>query len=263
MLPNLLCFVNALRHLDLDGLLWHFWMMSDFDFGPVPGPQNEETFQPGVTITPDGVSLFAADFRAQAIRDGALVDVSEMASQAGFVFPVAVTRNLWEDIQAIPEAYSHESVDGRLWDVLYMAHMAIRHSTEGGSGLRYNLILHVGDTNIYPVRLVCGPGDGEEPVITLSNPQRDVDLPLGHIVITEGALDAFVSAQASPAPFLARHQRGDWGEVGEEDTIANDLAVLDGTRILSAYWLAPNNVKIWIITEWDRSATTILLPSEY
>lgn len=263
MLPNFLRSVNAFRPLDLSGRLWHFWAMSDFDFGNTPRPQNEESFQPGVTITSEGVSLFATDFRAQALQDGALVDVSEMARDAGFVFPVDVTKNLWEDIQAIPEAYSHESVNGRLWDVLFMAHMAIRQSPADGSELRYNLILHVGDTSMYPVKLVCGPGDGDEPVITLSNPERDIDLPLGQIVITEGALDAFVAALMSPGPFLARHKRGDWGELGEEDTIANDLAVLDGMRVLSAYRLTPTNVKIWIITEWDRSVSTILLPSEY
>jgi hypothetical protein len=61
---------------------------------------------------------------------------------------------------------------------------------------------------------------------------------------------------------LRRHARGDWGEVGVEDQRANDRAVQDGGRLLSAY-STKTNVKFWIITEADRSATTVLLPEEY
>jgi hypothetical protein len=60
---------------------------------------------------------------------------------------------------------------------------------------------------------------------------------------------------------LKRHVQGDWGDVCEDDAKANDDALKDGDRILSAY--AINGTKIWIITEWDRSATTILFPDEY
>ena len=62
---------------------------------------------------------------------------------------------------------------------------------------------------------------------------------------------------------LRRHQRGDWGNLCEEDKRANDFAVENGERILSSYIIGENKVKIWIITEWDRSYTTILLPEEY
>jgi hypothetical protein len=62
--------------------------------------------------------------------------------------------------------------------------------------------------------------------------------------------------------FLQRHQRCDWGVVDKEDWESNDWSLENDERILSAYRLA-NGVKVWIITESDRSTTTILLPEEY
>lgn len=61
---------------------------------------------------------------------------------------------------------------------------------------------------------------------------------------------------------LIRHVTGDWGDVDGEDHAANDHAVIQGERVLSAYRL-PDGTKVWVITEADRSATTFLLPSEY
>ena len=60
---------------------------------------------------------------------------------------------------------------------------------------------------------------------------------------------------------LRRHVRGDWGCVDAEDQEANDASLLDGTRLLSAYMIGGQ--KLWIITEADRSLTTLLLPEEY
>ena len=85
---------------------------------------------------------------------------------------------------------------------------------------------------------------------------------LGQVVSTPGALHALQEAEQDPAGLLARHVRGDWGELGEEDKAENDLSVKQGFRILSAYRLR-TGVKVWVITEADRSATTFLLPSEY
>jgi hypothetical protein len=85
---------------------------------------------------------------------------------------------------------------------------------------------------------------------------------LGQVVATPGALEAMQGAGENPAKFLARHIVGDWGEVSPEDAAENDLSVKNGYRILSAYRLS-DGTKIWIITEHDRSATTILLPEEY
>ena len=86
---------------------------------------------------------------------------------------------------------------------------------------------------------------------------------LGRLVITPGALAALTESGDSPWHFVAqRHLAGDWGEVDEEDWQLNDQALVDRSRILSAYSLK-SGVRIWIITEADRSATTILLPDEY
>ena len=85
---------------------------------------------------------------------------------------------------------------------------------------------------------------------------------LGQLVATPGALAALDAANTSPAELLGRHLMGDWGTVDKEDWAANDRALKDGERLLSAYKL-PTGEKLWVITEWDRSATTILLPSEY
>jgi hypothetical protein len=64
-------------------------------------------------------------------------------------------------------------------------------------------------------------------------------------------------------PFLDRHVRGDWGDQLEfNDVLANEQAPVDGERLLSKYRVRPG-VSIYIITEWDRSLTTVLLPEEY
>ena len=83
---------------------------------------------------------------------------------------------------------------------------------------------------------------------------------LGQVVITPGAKDALEHNDVVTA--LSRHCTGDFGDVCEEDKALNEEAVATGDRILSAY-IDRNGIKFWIITEWDRSATTILLPSEY
>jgi hypothetical protein len=84
--------------------------------------------------------------------------------------------------------------------------------------------------------------------------------PSGQIVSTRGALAAVNKVEMSLA--LARHLQGDWGELDAEDIAANEHALLHGGRLLSAYATVAGT-KFWIITEADRSSTTILLPSEY
>ena len=86
--------------------------------------------------------------------------------------------------------------------------------------------------------------------------------PFGKLVATPGALDALERTGQSPLEFLSRHASGDWGEVCEADKKENDFSVRNGFRLLSAYRLR-DGTKLWIITEADRSATTILLPEEY
>ena len=85
---------------------------------------------------------------------------------------------------------------------------------------------------------------------------------LGQVVVTPAALLALEEAGQSPEEFLERHQSGDWGEVGAEDWKENELSVKKGYRVLSTYTLSTRKT-IWIITEADRSATTVLLPEDY
>lgn len=87
-------------------------------------------------------------------------------------------------------------------------------------------------------------------------------LSLGRVVATPAALAALLLAKTSPTSLLVRHATGDWGDVDREDGAANDQAVIDGARVLSVYTLGTGET-VWIITEADRSVTTILLPSDY
>lgn len=86
--------------------------------------------------------------------------------------------------------------------------------------------------------------------------------PLGRTVATPGALAALAEAEQSPGEFIEKHWCGDWGEVDEEDAQENEFSLANDLRLLSAYTLTSGE-RIWIITEADRSSTTILLPSEY
>ena len=86
--------------------------------------------------------------------------------------------------------------------------------------------------------------------------------PLGQIVATPGALDALDRAAIDGWVLLHRHQSGDWGDVPTEDAEENVRSVTHDWRILSSYPLDQDN-RIWIITEADRSSTTLLLPEEF
>lgn len=85
---------------------------------------------------------------------------------------------------------------------------------------------------------------------------------LGQTVITPGAEDALQVAGQTAIEFLRRHMSCDWGELSDEDVKENELSLEQGFRLLSRYHTT-NGEGLWIITEADRSATTILLPIEY
>lgn len=85
---------------------------------------------------------------------------------------------------------------------------------------------------------------------------------LGSLVATPAALEELSKASQAPWEFLTRHAQGDWGDLDDEDRRLNDEAVNAGDRILSAYTLK-TGVRVWIITEADRSSTCLLLPGDY
>jgi hypothetical protein len=89
-----------------------------------------------------------------------------------------------------------------------------------------------------------------------------IRFPLGRVVATPGALRALEKAEQLPAEFLDRHVNGDWGDVSDADKQENELSIEQGFRILSSYTTSAGD-RIWIITEADRSATTLMLPEEY
>lgn len=86
--------------------------------------------------------------------------------------------------------------------------------------------------------------------------------PLGQIVATPGALEALERAGQEAKCFLDRHASGNWGELGEQDRRENEYSLQHGFRILSSYTTNAGE-KLWVITEADRSSTTVLLPEDY
>jgi hypothetical protein len=86
-------------------------------------------------------------------------------------------------------------------------------------------------------------------------------LPLGRIVATPRALQLLSEAEDDPFGYLARHAAGDWGDLCAFDRRQNEVALPEGYRVFSSYETPVG--RVWVITEADRSATTILLPEEY
>lgn len=97
-------------------------------------------------------------------------------------------------------------------------------------------------------------------VISLAEQAR---FPSGQVLMTAGIDDMVRRGRINPTPYLLRHLAGDWGDLSDHDRQLNDAALKSGAdRLFSSYQITPD-LKLWIITEWDRSVTTLLLPSEY
>jgi len=97
-------------------------------------------------------------------------------------------------------------------------------------------------------------------VISLAEQAR---FPSGQVLMTAGIDDLVRRGRIDPTPYLLRHLAGDWGALSDHDRQLNDAALKSGAdRLFSSYQITPN-LKLWIITEWDHSVTTLLLPSEY
>ena len=93
------------------------------------------------------------------------------------------------------------------------------------------------------------------------NAATEFRFPFGDVVATPGADALLREHNVAPVRLLARHLSGDWGQVSPDDAQANEAAVATGGRILSSY--AVGGETVWLLTEGDRSTTTILLPGEY
>lgn len=123
----------------------------------------------------EGIEYISTYTRKQAIEDGTLIDVTCLAKEAGFKWPVAITRELKSILNTIPKKYSLQDYTGRLWDVLYCAFIAIKRRGNGVQ-LRYEIICHheIDDENghtrikdMLNLELKVHPGDELEPVITI------------------------------------------------------------------------------------------------
>jgi len=130
--------------------------------------------------------LIFAYTRANALEDGVLRDISEMAKEAGIVFPAACTATLWGELVE-PSEFARETMcnseDGRLWDILWMFVNATKgriphknYRVGPGEALEYETLFVMGDRpEAVPrtIKAVCGPGDNAEPVITFMLPHED------------------------------------------------------------------------------------------
>jgi hypothetical protein len=127
-------------------------------------------------MTSNNLAIFTYT-RAQAIADGVLIDVSKLAREAGFRYPVALTAGVWAECVAVPEGVTGQDETGRLWDILTMLRFAI--ARQKGDAQRIDFALHVrndnreGDPPLVSLYALCGPGDNGEPVITVLLPGED------------------------------------------------------------------------------------------
>jgi hypothetical protein len=114
--------------------------------------------------------------RAQAIADGVLIDVTEMAKEAGFYFPVALTHAVWCSCVEVPPGVEGQDEKGRLWDILIMLRFAIQHRPRG-TELLFQLHVRNDNRNATPplisLKAVCGPNDDETPCLTIMEPNED------------------------------------------------------------------------------------------
>ncbi len=117
----------------------------------------------------DGFEVIDVYTRAQAIEDGVLIDVTSMAKEAGFRFPVAVTRNIWA-AYIVPDERSRkysQSEEGRLWDVLWMLRNSILKSENDTVLFKVYFIMKERQRRLVTLKAICGPGDEGNPVITI------------------------------------------------------------------------------------------------
>ena len=120
--------------------------------------------------------------RAQALEDGVLIDPGTMAAEAGFRWPTAITADAWANCVAWTEDDSakqiHQDQAGRLWDVLFMASHVVQTSKESGDQILFQLFRvrrdgHSTEAELVRLRMIVGPGDSAEPVITILLPHED------------------------------------------------------------------------------------------
>lgn len=131
--------------------------------GKAPEPEAEIEF------------LIFAYRRADDIPDGVLIDVSSIAKEAGFKFPVAMTSAAWHDTVRVPSNCDCQDATGRLWDVLNVLRYLIATNPNSDSEMVFDVSVLGDDGRLHDVEIksICGPGDNAEPVITIMLPYED------------------------------------------------------------------------------------------
>jgi hypothetical protein len=123
----------------------------------------------------ENADLIYSYTRADALRDGVLIDVSATAREAGIRWPVALTCAAWGRCVRVPPGVACQDEAGRLWDVLFLLALAARRSA--GAEVRYGVHVRTdnreGTPPLVRLKALCGPGDVGEPVITVTLPDED------------------------------------------------------------------------------------------
>ena len=119
------------------------------------------------------LEIISSYSRAQAIKDGVLIDVSEMATEAGFTMPVAITAAAWGMHVRVPDGVACQDEQGRLWDILTVLRVAIKQGSHGSEVAFTVLVNNDGTPKPVELKSLCGPGDNAEPVITIMLPRED------------------------------------------------------------------------------------------
>ncbi|MFZ1399597.1 MAG: hypothetical protein WAS33_22020 [Candidatus Promineifilaceae bacterium] len=222
---------------------------------------------------PDPMVIHAGSGRVEMLEEGLLLDARlsqlglDEVTRQHFKIPVTASDGVIDLMhRAVASAWPND-YRGIWHDLLGMC---IAGGKDGGLNERlFTVIIHgLGKRRYWRFRAKLQQDNSRSPFLCIAladeaTVEDEQLFPLGHVVMTPGAAALGVDF----APFLARHAQGDWGdELDAFDKQQNDLAVKEGYRILSAYNVPIGNgetERIWIITESDRSATTILQPREY
>lgn len=224
------------------------------------------------TASPDTVVIHAGPSRIEMLRDGLLLDAHlsqlglDEVSRQHFNIPVTASTAVLDLMHRAVAARWPNDYKGLWHDILGMC-------VTGGKDISpterlFTIIIHgLGQRRYWHFRATLQSDDGDLPLLHISLAEEtDTNtrqlFPLGHVVMTPGV----AALQVDLMPYLNRHATGDWGELDDFDKRENDTAVKEGYRLLSAYAVPIGDGKterIWIITEADRSVTTILLPEEY
>ena len=123
-----------------------------------------------------GVDVISTYSRQDAIEDGVLVDVSQSSAyrDAGFAYPVALTAAVFEIVNGISPQNDHETLDARLYDLLFLARTAAgRHPNADTVNFQVLMTPRRGSRPTFTFKMICGPGDAGEPVLTILLPDED------------------------------------------------------------------------------------------